>query len=757
MNKSGVNVRSIDWDDIEDDALTGAGDVLRKKKFWQTSWFLALFFGLTFALTVSLIILSVRIQSTQKAVLHLEHFSDEMAFLENVDQSVQLALILKEKVGIQRDEPSVRGADRALAAGVGSAWTDVRREALVPNLDEGLIRRAKQSTDHAIKAFNARLKQMKVAVYAISTALFVSLLTCFVLSLSALRRGSTTLVVQRLERGFHDRKEPIGGVDRKKSAAILRNMPVALVEFESDGRILRWNSAMEELTGLTADLAMRRGLIEGIGWSNAKEMARSTIRRLFTGEDVNGLEWSYKNANGTELELSASFAVVHDGGGSIRSAVGIVRDVTQEKTRQELFVANDMAKSAILKSLPDSILRFNANSELVEIHDNGDFLNEIRSKCGGLGWKQELTQELVGLIQDGIKQTRVSQKPYIFEYRGLIGSRGVALEVRVTVSGQSDALAVITDLSDRERALQAEQKSQLRFQELINGSADAIVLLNEQGRIDYASPAIAFMLGVNEKAIIGKELLELTVENDKEIVEAALFNLLTQPGTTSRFVIQLLATDGVSHSVEVNARNLIHKEAVNAIVFNLRDITERRRLESELQHKLIELESRNEQLRQVAMQDSLTGTLNHKAVLEYLGAICEYAATGGTFSVAFVDVDNFKEFNMEAGFEEGDELLISLANVIQTTCREEDICGRLGSEEFLVILPEANASDSIAIAERIQQQFAQEYGQGMSLSIGIITISNESSDATTLLNKLAMQMAKAHDRGPGTVYHPMAA
>ncbi|QYK54123.1 MAG: PAS domain S-box protein [Fimbriimonadaceae bacterium] len=757
MNKSGVNVRSIDWDDIEDDALTGAGDVLRKKKFWQTSWFLALFFGLTFVLTASLIVLSVRIQSTQKAVLHLEHFSDEMAFLENVDQSTQLALILKEKVGIQRNEPSVRGADRTLAAAVGTAWTDVRREALVPSLDEGLIRRAKQSTDHAIKAFNSRLKQLKVAVYSVGSALFISLFACFILSLSALRRGSTTLVVQRLERGFHDRKEPIGGVDRKKSAAILRNMPVALVEFESDGRILRWNSAMEELTGLTADLAMRRGLIEGIGWSNAKEMARSTIRRLFTGEDVNGLEWSYKNAKGTELELSASFAVVHDGGGSIRSAVGIIRDVTQEKTRQELFVANDMAKSAILKSLPDSILRFNANSELVEIHDNGDFLCEIRSKCGGLGWKTELTQELVGLIQDGIKQTRVSQKPYIFEYRGLIGSRGVALEVRVTVSGQSDALAVITDLSDRERALQAEQKSQLRFQELINGSADAIVLLNEQGRIDYASPAIAFMLGVNENSIIGKELLELTAENDKEVVEAALFNLLTQPGTTSRFVIQLLAADGVSHSVEVNARNLIHKEAVNAIVFNLRDITERRRLESELQHKLIELESRNEQLRQVAMQDSLTGTLNHKAVLEYLGAICEYAATGGTFSVAFVDVDNFKEFNMEAGFEEGDELLISLANVIQTTCREEDICGRLGSEEFLVILPEANASDSVVIAERIQQQFAQQHGHGMSLSIGIITVSNESSDATTLLNELSMQMAKAHDRGPGTVYHPMAA
>lgn len=757
MSTAGVNVRSIDWDDIEDDALTGAGDVLRKKKIWQTSWFLSMFFGLAFVLSIALLVLAVRIQTTQRAVLHLEHFSDEMAFLENVDPSLQLALILKEKVGIQRNEPSVRSADRALAAGVGTAWTDVRREALVPNLDEGLVRRAKQATDHAIKVFNGRLKQFKIAIYAVSSALFISLIISFLLSLSALRRGSTTLVVQRLERGFHDRKEPIGGIDRKKSAAILRNMPVALVEFESDGRILRWNTAMEELTGLTADLATRRGLIEGIGWSNAKEMARSTIRKLFTGEDVNGMEWSFKNANGDQIELSASFAVVHDGGGSIRSAVGIVRDITHEKARQELFVANDMAKSAILKSLPDSILRFNANSELVEIHDNGAFLNEIKSKCGGLGWKQEFTQELVVLIQDGIKRTRVSQKPYIFEYRGLIGSRGVALEVRVTVSGQSDALAVITDLSDRERALHAEQQSERRFQELINGSADAIVMLNEQGAIIYASPAIAFMLGINEQAIIGKHLLDLTLESDKEIAEAALFSLLTEPGTTSRFVIQLVASDGCNHSVEVNARNLIHQESVNSIVFNLRDITERRRLESELQNKLIELESRNKQLREAAMQDSLTGTLNHKAVLEYLGAICEYAEGGGTFSVAFVDVDSFKEFNMEAGYDEGDELLISLANVIQTTCREEDICGRLGSEEFLVILPEANAEDSIAIAERIQERFDQEHGRGMSLSIGIITVSDEKSDATTLLNRLAMQMAKAHDRGPGTVYHPLAA
>lgn len=756
MSKTGANVRSIAWDEIDDGALTGAGEVLRTSKFWQRSWFLGTIFCATLLLSVALAILNYQIRTTQQAILHIQHFSSEISYLDNVDASTKLAMILKEKVGIQRYESSIRQANRSVAADIGTDWTAVRREALVPNVDENLIRRTKLSADKGSKQLVRDLKNLERANASVIAGILFTLFSSFLISLSALRRGSTTLVVQHLERGFHDRKEPANSLDRKKSATILHNMPVALFEFESDGRILRWNQEMERLTGLSSDLAMRRGVIEGIGWVNAKEMARSTIRRLFTGEHCDEVEWAYRTPSGELLKLSATFSVIYDGGGSIRSAVGIVRDITDEKQQKELFVANDMARSAILKSLPDTILKLNSDSELIEIHDNGAFFSELNSVCAGEGWKSALSTELVQRILEGIKQTKITHKPYIFEYAGRIGSKDVAVEMRVTGSGQTDALVVITDLSDRHRALQAEENSERRFQELINGSADAILILDAKGVILYASPAFSTMLGCEADSVHGSNWVDLALPSDQVDAQIAMEELVRVPDSTGRFVVKFAGADGLHKAVEINGRNLLTNECVRSIVFNLRDITDRRRLESELEHKLVELETRNEQLRMTSKLDALTGTLNHKAVLEYLEAICEYAENGGTFSVAFVDVDNFKEFNMTEGFESGDELLISLAQVIQGACREEDICGRLGSEEFLMILPEANAIDSLAIGERIQQKF-HAVQPDMTLSIGLITVSEEKTDATTLLNRLAMQMAKAHDRGPGTVYHSEAA
>ena len=106
----------------------------------------------------------------------------------------------------------------------------------------------------------------------------------------------------------------------------------------------------------------------------------------------------------------------------------------------------------------------------------------------------------------------------------------------------------------------------------------------------------------------------------------------------------------------------------------------------------------------LAMRDELTQLYNRRAVFDSLGQHLAAARRNQVpLSVLMLDVDNFKALNDTFGHAAGDRVLREIASIIQTGLRAQDVAGRVGGEEFLVLLPHTMSDEAYVIAERLRQ------------------------------------------------------
>jgi diguanylate cyclase (GGDEF)-like protein len=123
---------------------------------------------------------------------------------------------------------------------------------------------------------------------------------------------------------------------------------------------------------------------------------------------------------------------------------------------------------------------------------------------------------------------------------------------------------------------------------------------------------------------------------------------------------------------------------------------------------LLELDRAHERLRIVSNTDYLTGTSNRRHFMERLLEEVESSARGGpSFSVALIDIDDFKTVNDEHGHLAGDEVLRRIARACMEQVREGDTFARFGGEEFAVLLPRTDIEQSLQWLERLRQHVAQ--------------------------------------------------
>jgi len=105
-----------------------------------------------------------------------------------------------------------------------------------------------------------------------------------------------------------------------------------------------------------------------------------------------------------------------------------------------------------------------------------------------------------------------------------------------------------------------------------------------------------------------------------------------------------------------------------------------------------------------AARDALTGMYNKRFIINELENYCRIARRSNrAFSIIFIDIDDFKQINDRYGHLTGDEYLKRIAELFTHTLREQDIAGRIGGEEFLVILPETTIDGALQLAVRMRK------------------------------------------------------
>ena len=143
-----------------------------------------------------------------------------------------------------------------------------------------------------------------------------------------------------------------------------------------------------------------------------------------------------------------------------------------------------------------------------------------------------------------------------------------------------------------------------------------------------------------------------------------------------------------------------------------------------------ELVAQGARLEALLREDALTGLSNRRAILTQLSGMVSGARRHGhPLSVAVCDLDHFKAINDTHGHKTGDQVLIAASHAMATHLRAEDQLGRLGGEEFLVLLPDTNAESACHVAERIRAEVASAPTPvAVTVSIGIASWDGEAPE-----------------------------
>ena len=169
---------------------------------------------------------------------------------------------------------------------------------------------------------------------------------------------------------------------------------------------------------------------------------------------------------------------------------------------------------------------------------------------------------------------------------------------------------------------------------------------------------------------------------------------------------------------------------------------------------MLSARARAETLARTAMTDPLTGLANRRALTDTLDdSIAHAHHTGTALSVISVDLDHFKQLNDTHGHDAGDQALVTIATTLADCVRNEDLVGRWGGEEFLIIAPGIDEQGARALAERARGVIAAQPldgGERLTASFGVASLQRD-EDRQSLLRRVDRALYAAKDQGRNQV------
>jgi diguanylate cyclase (GGDEF)-like protein/PAS domain S-box-containing protein len=309
--------------------------------------------------------------------------------------------------------------------------------------------------------------------------------------------------------------------------------------------------------------------------------------------------------------------------------------------------------------------------------------------------------------------------------------------------------------AQRERAEQMLRAGEERLGALLRDGSEVITVCEATGEVTYISPAVAQVMGYFPNDIAGRRLREYVHPDDLLAATELHERTLASDGSKEYAAeLRFRHADGEWHWHEVITRNMLGHPGVHGVIGHHRDITERKAVQDRIAH--------------AASHDSLTGLTNGPTLTRDL----ERALALGTryqhpVGMLFLDLDGFKLVNDTYGHDVGDRLLITIADIVRRTVRDTDTVGRLGGDEFGVVLSRVgNADEAMAVARRIIDGIARNSSvAGLRLdvgcSVGVALAYPGGSDAKSLLRHAdaAMYRSKRRSRNGYQLYveEPMTA
>ncbi|MBV8160262.1 MAG: EAL domain-containing protein [Acidimicrobiia bacterium] len=296
---------------------------------------------------------------------------------------------------------------------------------------------------------------------------------------------------------------------------------------------------------------------------------------------------------------------------------------------------------------------------------------------------------------------------------------------------------------DLQHSVQTLSQSEERFRSLVQNASDLAILCDRDANIRYVSPSIKKVFGYEPESVLGNQRWAFIHPDDLDLAVAAWEMAVTTEDAVAPIEYRARHSDGSWRWVEVLMGNLLDDPAVEGVVLNIRDISERKAAEEAMLHQ--------------AFHDALTGLPNRALFLDRLGQALTRRGRGDALTaVLFLDLDRFKWINDSLGHAAGDQLLVQVAARLSSAIRAGDSVARFGGDEFVVLCDGLEEEWEVrAVAERAHAALSDHFcveGRDITVtaSIGIATTASASSAVSTadsLLRDADAAMYRAKERG----------
>ncbi|MGW6929887.1 sensor domain-containing protein [Lentzea sp. NPDC054927] len=321
-------------------------------------------------------------------------------------------------------------------------------------------------------------------------------------------------------------------------------------------------------------------------------------------------------------------------------------------------------------------------------------------------------------------------------------SDGGALAVRVSVARMDGGYVLIcADETARRRA-------EHHFTAVVAAIEEGVLVVGATGLVESVNPAAERILGIRAQEVIGQpaSLAELHDESGQPIPQSQYPSATTRATGRSQHgrILRALRPDGTRVWLSLSARALAQDGTLpSATVVSFTDITERRMIDSRLEHE--------------ATHDALTGLCNRTVTINRLSPAAR-AHRSGLTAVLFIDLDKFKVINDSLGHSAGDEVLRVVGTRLSRSSRRGDVVGRLGGDEFTVIAYGVTGPDeATALADHVRAELNRPISvDGRQLhvdaSVGIVLAeAGDTRDGADLLRDADLAMYQAKTRGRGRI------
>jgi diguanylate cyclase (GGDEF)-like protein/PAS domain S-box-containing protein len=262
---------------------------------------------------------------------------------------------------------------------------------------------------------------------------------------------------------------------------------------------------------------------------------------------------------------------------------------------------------------------------------------------------------------------------------------------RVSFEGEDCAFLGLADITAQKIAEAAVRRSEHNVRALFAAAPVAMCLIGlDSDTVVFGNQRCADLFGLALDELEGQRAPEYYVDLEER---ERILTALRSEGAVEAVTVHMRRRNGERFWALLSAR-LFEFEGKDGILAGITDISPQKALE--------------EQLRELAMRDELTGLYNRRHFTEMAEVeLARARRTGAPLSLAILDIDHFKRVNDVYGHPAGDQVLRELSRVMRETLRGSDVSARIGGEEFVVLLSDTALEGAVAVTERLRERVGQ--------------------------------------------------